>query len=237
MNMFSIKASRAKYVGFIFGVLSAATVNASIINTSVNAGMEIRADSIVDATEDASGVTSASVAITGNLTGASAHSTLGFSSLGSESAVFNFDLGYNSGDYVGSGYIGASSGGNAGVINYLAMSDVDMTVGWNFDYTGSNPFGLQIINVSGGPFLSLGNYGILGHHEGNTNFSLSAGNNYLISVNFYPNAQGGIGSLDGTLSGMLAFNFGQTTVPESSGVVLLGLGLIGLGFARRRKAC
>lgn len=240
MSHFLGKSFSAKYyIGLVFGLLSAVTVNASIISTNVQAGVEIRADQIVEATATNSGTTSASVDITSDVSGASVHSTLGFSSLSSDAATFNFDIGLNGGNYTGSdGYSGQSDwGSNAGFINYFAISNLNLSVSWSFDYTGSSPFGLNIINLSGvgGPSLDLGNVGSAGHHEGSTTYALLAGNSYLINVNFYPNVHGSIGPIDGTLSGALDFKFGKTDVPESSGIVLFGLGLIGLGLARRRK--
>ncbi len=239
MSMFSIKASSAKYLGLVFGLLSALTVNASIIDTSVKTSAEIRAGEIVDATATNSGVISASSSIVGDITGASVHSTIGFSSLSSNAAVLNFDLGYTGGDsYAGAEYLGGASFGNSAVINYFATNDVDLMVDWNFDYSGQNPFGLQIIRLEGGPSLSLGNYGIAGHHEGSTSYGLLAGNSYAISLRFQPNVSnsgGGLSGIDGTLSGMFDFKFGKTDVPESSGIALIAIGLLGLGLARRRK--
>ncbi len=155
------------------------------------------------------------------------------------SAVLNFDLGYTGGDsYAGAEYLGGASFGNSAVINYFATNDVDLMVDWNFDYSGQNPFGLQIIRLEGGPSLSLGNYGIAGHHEGSTSYGLLAGNSYAISLRFQPNVSnsgGGLSGIDGTLSGMFDFKFGKTDVPESSGIALIAIGLLGLGLARRRK--
>lgn len=239
MSMCSIKASSVKYVGLVFGLLSALTVNASIIGTSVKTSAEIRAGQIVDATATDSGATAASSAVTGDITGASVHSTIGFSSLSSDAAVLKFDLGYAGGDsYTGAGYLGGTGFGNSAVINYFATNNVDLMVNWSFDYSGPNPFGLQIIRLEGGPSLSLGDYGVVGHHEGSTSYGLLAGNSYAISLRFQPNVSndgGGLSWIDGTLTGEFDFKFGKTAVPESSSIVLFGIGLLGLGLARRRK--
>lgn len=240
MSMFSITASAAKHVSLAFGLLVAVTANASIISTEVKTSAEIRAGQTVDATASNSGATTASSAVTSNLTGTSAHSTIGFDFLSSDAAVVKFDLGYkgSTNGYEGGGYMGGASFGNSSTINYLATSNVDLTVDWNFDYLGPNPFGLQIIQLSGGPFQTLGNYGIVGHHEGSTSYSLFAGNLYNISLNFHPNVSSGSGGftgIEGTLSGAFDFKFGKTEVPESSGIALFAIGLLGLGLARRRK--
>jgi len=225
--------------GLVLGLFSASTLHAVIIGTSVDASMEIRytdgGSSIVDATANDSGVTSASVSINGAVTGASAYSNLGFSSLGTESATFDFDLGYNGGGYSGTGYMGTAPGGtNKGIIEYSATSSFDLLIDWNFDYAGVNPFGLQVIRLSGGPSEQLGNFGQVGHFEGDTLFSINAGESYIFEITFFPNVSGGIGSINGTLAGLFNFNFDTNSVPEPSSLILLLLGL-GLGFVRRKK--
>lgn len=221
-------------------LLSSAITHASIISTNVDAGMAIRyydsSNNLVnDAIATDSGTTSASVAINGTFTNASAYSSLGFTALDAESTTFDFDIGYNGGGFGGSGYIGQSSSqSNKASIEYNATSDFDMLVDWNFDYAGSNPFGLQIINLSGGPTEILGNFGQVGHHEGNTTYGLTAGNTYLIEISFSPNASGGIGNIDGSLAGHFDFTFNSASAPEPASLALLSIGIAGL-FSRRRK--
>ncbi|MFO1389641.1 PEP-CTERM sorting domain-containing protein [Cellvibrio sp.] len=243
MSIFSIKASSAKKIGLVFGLLAAATANASIVSTSVETNVEIRAGSVVDATDSDSGAAFASASAAGNITGAAVHSTLSLSPLGAEAAVLNFDIGYHGSQngYQGPAYMGTSLTGNKSFINYFAATDTNLFVDWSFDYLGPNPFGLQIITIGGTPTPApiLGNYGIVGHHEGNANYTLLAGNFYNLGVYFSPNVSspgGGLTGIEGTLTGSLSFKFGKTSVPESSGLALFGLGLVGLGLARRRKA-
>lgn len=237
MSIFSIKASSAKKIVFVFGLLATATVNASIIDTSVKTGLKIELnEETLDATGTSSGATSASTAIHGNVTGASASSDLQFNSLTAEFAALNFSIKFDGAGYTSDAFMGQTKAkSNSASINYFAASNLDVLVDWNFDYTGSNPFGLSNVNIAGGPFISLGNYGIAGHHQGNTSFSLFAGNTYTIETFFNPNVGGFIGNVNGELAGTINFRFGQASVPESSGVALFGIGLLGLGLARRRK--
>lgn len=229
-----------KFVVLFLGLSSAASLHATIISTDVNAGMAVRyydSNNVLtdDAVATSNGATSASVDVTGSVTGANAYSNLGFSALGSETATFNFDIGYNGNGYSGQGYMGQSgANSNNATINYDATSNFDMTVDWNFDYFGPNPFGLQIINLSGGPSQILGNFGQVGHHEGSTSFSMVAGNSYQIMISFVPNVWGGIGSINGSLAGAFDFTF-NSQVPEPGVFALLMFGLAGLGFVRRKK--
>ncbi|MBL4866719.1 MAG: hypothetical protein JKY67_10135 [Pseudomonadales bacterium] len=203
-------------IGLVLGLVSATTAHATIIGTSVEASMEIRYGSTVDATGIDSGTTEASVSLIGAVTGATAYSDLGFSSLGAESATFDFDIGYDGNGYSGTGYLGSSSSGsNRATIEYTATSNFNMLVDWNFDYSGSNPFGLQVVNLSGGPSEILGDYGTVGHHEGSTSYGLIAGDTYLFELAFSPNVSGGLGNIEGSLAGLFNFNFdSSTSVPE-----------------------
>ena len=217
--------------------------HATIISTEVGAGMKIAYNidgvTINDALEVATGVTQAGVSITGEETTATAYSSLSLAHT-AEEADLSFSLGYDGNGYNGNGYMGQSSNlSNYFKIGYTAVTDSVMSYGWSFDYSGS-PFGLQIVQIKeDGTILdTLGNYGVAGHHEGSDVFNLAAGNSYLFSVVFNPNASGGIGWLDGSLDGNISFDFNgkeANPVPEPATMFLMGSGMLGLMRLSRKK--
>ncbi len=118
----------------LFIVLSA---NADIINTSVSTGMEIDYGFpfVIEASATNSDSTSASVNITGPVTGATAASSLSFNSLMSHSVVLNFDLSMNAN---GSTNVSEITGlfnnivNNFANIDYFASSKEILKVSYDF---------------------------------------------------------------------------------------------------------
>ena len=181
--------------------VSSFSSQATIVSTDVTTGMEIRYEQGVDASATDSGTTSSSVAVTGQATGATASSSIGFSTLMDEAATVDFSMAYDGNGYAGSGYMGEVDGSeNIVVIEYFAATDVTMLIDWDFAYTGPDPFGLQFINVFG---LNLGSVGFAGSHQGMQSFDLAGGSSYFINVEFSPNVSGGIGNINGQLAGSL----------------------------------
>ena len=219
-------------VGTLLLAVSALEASASIISTSVNASVRIAEQGGLEVTDTDSGSTTAAASVAGPQN-SSMSSTLIFDSLTAESANLNFNIDFDGGN-LGQAVYGAAPGvGNRATINYTALIDSLLDYSWNFDYVGPEPFGLQVVDVQEGNTLlqQLGNFGQVGNHQGTDNFMLMAGTSYEFRVIFNPNASGPLGSLDGTLLGDISFNF---TIPEPNTLALLGLGLAGFGFARKR---
>ena len=211
---------------------------ANITGTFVSVGMEITPTGGASVVGTDTGAVYASVAIVDSPSGAVAAAMLHINPLTSESANLNFDISYAQ-NGLQSGYMGQSSWGiNFADINYYASSSIDMSYSWNFDYLGPQPFGLQEINLyeNGNNIAILGNFGAIGHHEGSDIFSLTAGNNYTIKTEFFPNVRfTGQSGLDGALIGDISFGF-DTPIP-APGAMLLGLIGFGMvGYLRKRKA-
>ncbi len=225
-------------------LLVSASANAAIIDVETAADMKVSyADAnnnyIVDAAASTVGNESASVSVSGAVTGADAYSSLGFSALTAESAVLDFDLGYNGNGYNGSGYMGGGGvTGNYGFVTYDATVDSVLNYSWDFAYAGTNPFGLQIVSIleDGTTLNVLGNSGSVGTHTGNDSFAMLAGNSYTFKVSFIPNVWGGIGNISGDLAGYVSFDFGGPgEVPVPATLPLIALGLLGMAAARKRQ--
>ncbi len=206
-------------------------VNAGITGTSVYAGMRIDIGSITEVSGSDAHPTYASVDLLSPSTGAHVSSLLNLNSLSAESANLNFNLLLDGNNTSRSGYLGGND-----VVDIFYHNDRDVVVGysWNFDYSGPNPWGLSVIwlqvdNVA--VIAQLGDVGIVGHHEGSGTFTLSSGNPFPIRVDFGPNVQGGMGFVDGTLTGNISFTF----VPEPATLSLFGLGAAALLISCRRN--
>lgn len=216
----------------------AVPASSSIITTEVTAGMRIDVDGVTDAIATDSDAVLASVDIFSPLTEATASSRLHFDSLTAEQANLDFSIAYEGNGFIG--YLGQSSDdANHAVINYHANVPSTLEYGWNFDYLGPNPFGLQVVRIyrDGVVLETLGEVGFNpGHHEGTGSIGLVGGFDYAVEVLFIPNVFGGINDISGELAGDVFFNFNGTSVPEPGAITLFGLGLFALSMARRRGA-
>ena len=212
--------------------------HAAIISTSTQASMQIE-DTQVGTTVGAtdSGAASASVSIDGPRN-SSASVNLTFDSITNEAANLDFNINLDGGDIHNGQMIPVAGTPNKAVITYAAMVNSVLDYSWDFGYSGSYPFGLGIVRLYEGLNVleTLGNQGIVGAHTGSNTFNLVAGNVYVFGIQFFSNVSGSISDISGTLAGDVSFNFnGTSSVPEPSTFAILGLGLAGICFARRKK--
>ncbi len=224
------------------------SVHAAIVSTSVSASMQIldRNDprqfaDVQDSQIDAIAA-SVDLAAAGTL---HVQSSMAFSSLGAESAVFDFLIGMHGNGYTGSAYLGAY-GDNRGIIRYFA--DAPRTATAVYDYVISNPgtdsygnlltFGMGPISINNPSHNyvlddGIGPYPIAGHYYSEETFDLLAGDNYF-QVTFGPNVAGPVGWIDGQYAGTVTLNF--SAVPAPAAFWLFGSGLVGLlGYQTRKR--
>ncbi len=157
-----------------------------------------------DETHD-SGVLSSNSVVYDSETGARVSSSLAIQDLTNETATFNFEVNLKSPDSSPTEFVPdpanrafyrlTASNKTKFSIVYSAETDSTLNVRWDFSYTGINPFGLQTVNLSPSddlwnPWLTLGDYGVLGQHTGEQDFNLLAGEEYLFDLYLYSNYQG-----------------------------------------------
>lgn len=239
-------------LGAACALLTAVSYNASaaIISTSVSASMQVLDQNVVREFVDVQDTQTDAIAASIDLTAAGmlhVQSSMTFSSVTSESAVFSFLIGMHGNDYAGNAYIGAYGNqfDNSGIIHYYA--DAPKTATAVFDYEISSPgtdtygnlvtFGMGPISINSPSH----NYALddgpdsqptAGHYRSEITFNLFTGDN-VFSVSFLPNASGPVGWLDGQFAGTVAFNFAPVPVPAT--LWLFGSGFIGLAGLARRK--
>ena len=190
------------------------------------------------------GTTAASVDVTQAITGIHAYSSMAFSSVAADSAVFDFSIGMNGNGYPGNAF-GPSMGAlgpsniNGGHLLYTIAAPTTWTVSYDLDVSGTNTFGMNAIDIhAAGLNLLLG--GVTptpGHYSGTQTFAVAAGT-WHVDVGFSPNVSGGSSfkDINGEYDGTITFNFGPVAAvpePETYAMLLAGLGL--LGFAARRR--
>lgn len=228
-------------------------VHATIINTSVSAGMMLNADveNVNIVSEEQHGTTSASVSINNSL-GMTASSNLQLVNTSNETATLNFAISLDGNNiYLGENanmFMGESSlYSNNTAILYHALTDSILRYSWNFAYSdpgnhGYGPFGLNIIRIANGSDLpyaapvsaDLGNSGSVGTHSGSSTYNLTAGQDYYLDIIFHPYVIGsGIGFCGGELNGNISLDFGGQPVPEPATILLCVLGLAGFAVARK----
>jgi len=226
-------------------------VHAAIVSTSVSASMQILDQNNPRQFADMQDMQTDAIAASVDLTAAGAlhvQSSMQFSSIAAESAVFDFLIGMHGNGYAGSAYLGAygSSLDNRGIIHYYA--DAPMTAKVVYDYVISNPgtdsygnlvtygMGAISINSSSRNYVlddGIGPYPIAGHYHSEETFDLFAGDNYF-SVSFQPNVSGPVGWIDGQYAGTVTLNL--SPVPAPAAFWLLGSGLLGLvGYQTRTR--
>ena len=220
----------------ILNPLSAA--DAAVTSTSVSASMQATDQNAVPLFTSVNmtdtGVTTANVDLTPSGTPIRVHSSMTFTSVTAETAVFAFTIGMHGNGYPGLARLGVLADNN-GVLHYDAAAPMTATVVYDYDigsagtdlYGNLLTFGMGAISINGPSQSHLlpgtSPSQIAGHYHSEETFNLSAGDNSF-TVSFVPNVSGPIAWIDGQFEGTVVFSFAPEPVPTLS--VFAGLALV-----------